>query len=97
MFSAKLPQGDRQEDTAEGGQHARRDDRPVAHAVDRDAHRVGCARMLADRADAKADRRLEEDDVGEDHSAVSRMTPLSSAESSPWKLRDPNVPRLLLL
>ena len=40
------------------------DDRRVARLVDGDPDRVGRARMLADGADAEADRRLEEHDPG---------------------------------
>ena len=70
MFSANLPMKPIERNappsaaSTPGG-----DDRRVAHAVHGDPDRVGRARMLADRADAQADRRLEEDDVGEDDDA----------------------------
>src|SRR5439155_12697734 len=57
---------DRKEGPAERGEDAGDGDCRVAHRVHGDADRVRGARMLAHRADAQADRRLEEDDVGED-------------------------------
>src|SRR5581483_7478421 len=62
----------RQIDAAERGENAGHDDARVAHGVHVDPDGVGGARMLAARADAQPDRRLEDDDVRDDHEHEAR-------------------------
>ena len=83
----RVDEPDREERAAGGREHARGDHRAVADAVDVDPHRVGRARMLADRADPEPERGLEQNDLGErdqdqrepDHQAEVRrmMSPMN--------------------
>ena len=67
MFSLnEAEQAERQVGAAQAGQHAARDDGQVAHAVDVDADGVRGARVLADRAQAQAPRRAEDEEPGQD-------------------------------
>ena len=62
----RADEADREVRAAERGEDARDDDRDVARLVDGDADRVRGARMLADRAQPQADRRLEDDELRDD-------------------------------
>src|SRR5437588_5014631 len=66
VLAEGVDEADREEDASQRGQRARGGHARVADPVDRDAHRVCRARVLADRPDAEAERRLEHDDVRED-------------------------------
>src|SRR3954468_21128188 len=59
-------EADREIRTTESGEHAGYGHGRVADEIDGDADRLGRSRMLAHGADAKADRRLEHDDVRDD-------------------------------
>ena len=70
------------------------DDGGVAGRVDRDPDRVGGARMLADRADAQPDRRLEEHDPGgDDVRNASQIIRFSSPSTGPTKYQSSRKPR----
>src|SRR4029079_9001439 len=58
---------EREIDAAAGGEEPREDDAAVPDEVDVDADGVRRPRVLAARADAQPDRRLEEHDVRADH------------------------------
>src|SRR5437870_3421762 len=63
VLAEGVDESDREEHPSERGERARGGHARVADAVHRHAHRVRRARVLPDRPDAKADRRLEHDDV----------------------------------
>jgi len=66
VLRERVDEADRQEHASQGGQRSRGRHGRVPDAVDGDSDRVGSPRMLADRADAEADRGLEHDDVRDD-------------------------------